>query len=66
MIDRARSVNESLGVGMYTSLMGTFDFPAPINYIGSSSVGRIDFTFEDFCSISNYSDPWILPMEAKP
>ena len=25
---------------MYASLMGTFDIPAPINYLGSTSVGN--------------------------
>ena len=39
LVDQVKSAIESLGAGMYASLMGTFDFPAPINYIGSTSVG---------------------------
>ena len=51
MIDQACPMNKSLVVGMYTSLMVTFDFPAPVTYIGSISVGNIAFTSEDFSSI---------------
>ena len=40
---------------MYTSLMGTFDLPAPVNYIGSTSVGMSIATMVD------RTDPWVLP-----
>ena len=66
MIYQVCLANEILGVGMYTSLMETFDFPAPINYIGSTSVGNIDFTSKGFSSISNKTDPWILPTQDEP
>ena len=39
-IDQASLANESLGVGMYTSLMDIFDMLDPINYLGSTSVGN--------------------------
>ena len=40
---------------MYASLMGTFDLPAPINYIGSTSVGK------SIATIVDRTDPWVLP-----
>ena len=40
LFDQVKPTLESLGAGMYVSLMGTFDIPAPINYIGSTSVGK--------------------------
>ena len=55
LVDQVKPASESLGAGMYASLMGTFDFPAPINYLGSTSVGK---------SISMVVDrtyPWVLP-----
>ena len=33
LVDQVRLANESLGVGMYSSLMGTFDFPASMHYL---------------------------------
>ena len=39
---------------MYASLMGTFDLLAPINYIGSSSVGN------SIATVVDRTDPWIL------
>ena len=38
LIDQSKLSNEILGVGKYTSLMGTFDIPAPIT-TGSKSAG---------------------------
>ena len=40
---------------MYASLMGTFDLPAPINYIGSTSVGK------SIAMVVDRTDPWVLP-----
>ena len=40
LVDQVKPVSESLGAGMYSSLMGTFDIPASINYLGSTSVGK--------------------------
>ena len=47
LIDQSKLAIESLGVGMYTSLMGKFDIPAPINYLGSTSVGNSIATVVD-------------------
>ena len=45
---------------MYASLMGTFDFPAPINYIGSTSVGK------SIAMVVDRTDPWVLPSHHEP
>ena len=45
---------------MYTSLMGTFDFLASINYIGSTSVGK------SIATIVDRTDPWVLPSHLEP
>ena len=40
--------------------MGTFDIPAPINYLGSTSVGKCIATVVD------RTDPWVLPSHHEP
>ena len=45
---------------MYASLMGTFDIPAPINYIGSTSVGK------SITMVVDRTDPWVLPSHHEP
>ena len=55
LVDQVKPATQSLGAGMYTSLMGTFDFPAPINYIGSTSVGK------SIATVVDRTDPWVLP-----
>ena len=47
LVEQVRPALESLGDGMYASLMGTFDIPALINYIGSTSVGKSIATVVD-------------------
>ena len=51
---------EILGVGMYSSVMGTFDIPAPINYLGSTSVGK------SIKTVLDRTYPWILPSHYEP
>ena len=55
LVDQVKPALESLGVGIYASLMGTFYFPALINYLGSTSVGNSIPTTVDRI------DPWVLP-----
>ena len=55
LVDQAKPIAESLGAEMYASLMGTFDLLAPINYIGSTSVGN------SIATIVDRIDPWVLP-----
>ena len=45
---------------MYSSLMGTFDIPAPINYLGSTSVGN------SITTVGDRTDPWVLPSHYEP
>ena len=55
LVDQVKPASESLGAGMYASLMDTFDIPAPINYIGSTSVGK------SIATVPDRTDPWVLP-----
>ena len=45
---------------MYASLMVTFDLPAPINYIGSTSVGK------SIATVVDRTDTWVLPSHHEP
>ena len=45
---------------MYTSLMGTFDLPPPVNYIGSTSVGK------SIATVVDRTNPWVLPTPHEP
>ena len=40
--------------------MGTFDLPDPINYIGSTSVGK------SIATVVDRTDPWVLPTHHEP
>ena len=60
LVDQIKLTSESLGAGMYASLMGTFDFPAPINYSGSTSVGK------SIATIVDRTGPWVLPSRHEP
>ena len=60
LVDQVKPSSESLGAGMYASLMDTFDIPALINYLGSTSVGKSIATVVD----STY--PWVFPSHHEP
>ena len=60
LIDQTKSDDESLGVGMYASLMGTFDIPTPINYLVFTSVGK------SIATVVNRADPWVLASHHEP
>ena len=60
LVDQVKPASESLGVEMYASLMGTFDIPAPINYLGSTSVGK------SITTVVDRTGPWILPYHHEP
>ena len=59
LVDQVKPTSERLGVGMYASLMGTFDIPALINYLGSTSVGKS-------MMVVDRTDPWVLPSHHEP
>ena len=60
LVDQVRLASESSGARMYASLMGTFDLLAPINYIGSTSVGK------SIATVVDRTDPWVLPSHHEP
>ena len=60
LIDQSCPTNEILGVGMYTSLMVTFDMPTPINYLGTTCVGN------NICIVADRIDLWVLPSQDDP
>ena len=60
LVDQLKHATESLGYGMYTSLMGTFDLLALVNYIGSTSVGK------SIATVVDRTDPWVLPTPHEP
>ena len=47
LVDQVKPASESLGARMYSSLMGTFDIPAPLNYLSSTNVGKSIATVVD-------------------
>jgi hypothetical protein len=66
-IENSQSTTESIGCGMYPSLMGSFDFSTPISYLRSTPVGYQNSSPLDFTSrvtsfrTSYLHDPWMLP-----
>ena len=60
LVDQVKLTLEILGIGMYASLMGTFDIPTPINYLGSTSVGK------SIATVVDRKNPWVLPSHHEP
>ena len=60
LVDQVNPTSESLGAGMYSSLMGTFDIAASIIYLGSTSVGK------SIAMVFDRTDPWVLPSHHEP
>ena len=58
LVDQVKITAQSLGAD--ASLMGTFDLPTPINYIGSTSVGK------SIAMVVDRTDPWVLPSPQEP
>jgi hypothetical protein len=67
LIEISEMETERIGVGMYPSLMGTFNFPTPVLYIratlGEYSKWRpsIPVTRVSFFRTTYFEDPWVLP-----
>jgi hypothetical protein len=61
MIDNSQQATKDVGVRMYSSLMGSFDFMTPIHHIhaisseSSSSMRHVPF------HTLYFNDPWTLP-----
>jgi hypothetical protein len=61
MIETSQPTTENIGVEMYSSLMGTFEFVAPIHHIyAMSSRSSSSMRFIPFRT-SYFNDPWTLP-----
>ena len=61
IIEHSQPATRSVGVGMYSSLMGSFSCPAPILMIGSSS-GEASTSMRSVSFHTSYmEDPCILP-----
>ena len=60
LVDQVKPISESLGAGMYSLLLGTFDVPSLINYLGSTSVGK------SIATVGDKMDPWVLPSYHEP
>jgi hypothetical protein len=61
MIDNSQLTNENIGVRMYSSLMGTFDFMAPIHHIYAMSSRYASLMrFIPFCTLY-FNNHWTLP-----
>ena len=60
LVDQVKPAAQSLGAGMYALLVGTFYLPAPINYIGSTSVGK------SIATVVDRIDPRVLPTHHEP
>lgn len=56
MVDNPRPPTENLGVGMYSSLMGTFDLPPPIARIDTISSSKEPLR-KEFVQTHYFSDP---------
>jgi len=63
-IDKSHPVTENVGVGLYPSLMGTFNIWAPYFFLGSSSTlfeKEVPTSFVQSFKTNYINDPWILP-----
>jgi hypothetical protein len=64
VVENSQSITGNIGIRMYSSLMVTFDFSAPIHHIYTmSSMPTSVERSIPFC-ISYFSDPWNLPSPA--
>jgi hypothetical protein len=61
VIDNSQSTTENIGVRMYSSLMGTFNFMALIHHVYAMSSRPISTERSIPFRTSYFSDPWTLP-----
>ena len=59
-LDNTKAPVENLGVGMYSSLMGTFNLPPPTVHINAISSSKAPLQRE-FFRTHYFLDPWTLP-----
>jgi hypothetical protein len=61
VINNSRPTTENIGVGMYSSLMGTFDFSAPNHQVYSMSSRSVSTARSVAFCTSYFDDLWTLP-----
>jgi hypothetical protein len=62
VIENFEPTTKDIGVRLYSSLMGAFDFVAPIHHIYAMSSGSVSsMRFVPFYT-SYFNDPWTLPL----
>jgi hypothetical protein len=67
LIENSQMTTERIGVGMYPSLMGTFNFSAPVSYIHATPVGyqklnpSVPITWVGSFRTLYFEDLWVLP-----
>jgi hypothetical protein len=61
VVDNSQSKNENIGVRMYSSLMGTFDFMEPIHHVYAMSSRTISLERSVPFHTCYFNDPWTLP-----
>jgi hypothetical protein len=61
VIDNSQQETENVGVGMYYSLMGTFDFSAPNHQVYAMSNRPVSTRRSIPFRTSYFDDPWTLP-----
>jgi hypothetical protein len=61
VVDNSQPANENIDVGMYSSLMGTFDFSAPTHHIYAMSSMPASVERSIPFRTSYFSNPWTLP-----
>jgi hypothetical protein len=61
VIKNSQPTTDNISVGMYSSLMGTFIFMAPVHHIyAMSNRPMSSMSYVPFCT-SYFNDPWTLP-----
>jgi hypothetical protein len=61
VVENSQPTTKNIGVRMYSSLMGTFDFSAPIHHIYAMSSTPASVERSIPFRTSYFSDPWTLP-----
>jgi hypothetical protein len=61
VIDNSQPTTENIGVRMYSSLMGTFDFTTPSHHVYAMSSRPVSTGRSIPFRTSYFSDPWTLP-----
>jgi hypothetical protein len=61
MVENSQSTTENISVRMYSSLMGTFEFMAPIHHVYAMSSRLVSSKRYVHFRMSYFNNPWTLP-----